>query len=91
MLRDIEKDLGFADALAKESSQITIRVDSRRFGKSVTVLAGFDPAIDLDAVGKELKRHLGTGGTVKDGRIELQGDHVPAVRKWLAAQGYAIA
>jgi len=47
-----------------------------RGGKVVTVIRGLDlDAPALNALGKELKALCGTGGTVKDGAIELQGDH----------------
>lgn len=91
MLRDIEKELGIDDALAKESSLVTIRHDSRRYGKAVTILEGFDGEVDIGNVAKQLKHHLGTGGTVKEGRIELQGDHRLKVRQWLVDQGYNVA
>ena len=69
---------------------MTIRVDSRRYGKNVTVVDGFDPSVDLDRVAKDLKSALGVGGTVKDGHIELQGDHRRAVRPILEKQGFHI-
>ena len=60
-----------------------------RGGKAVTVVKGV--ALDLaglTALGKALKAACGTGGTVKDGVLELQGDHVPRVLDWLQQQGY---
>jgi translation initiation factor 1 len=40
----------------------------------VTLVTGL-PAADLEAAGRELKRLCGSGGAVKDGVVELQGDH----------------
>lgn len=50
------------------------RTSSGRRGKTVTVVTGL-PAGDLAAVSKELKRLCGSGGAVKDGAVEVQGDH----------------
>jgi translation initiation factor 1 len=45
-----------------------------RKGKTVTLVTGL-PAADLETVGRELKRLCGSGGAVKEGVLELQGDH----------------
>ena len=60
-----------------------IRLEKRR-GKVVTVIAGLHTygAARLDAIAKELKTALGTGGTVKDGAIEVQGDKVTPIKAW---------
>jgi translation initiation factor 1 len=53
------------------------------------VIAGLDPeANDLDELGARLKGACGAGGTVKGGRIELQGDHLRAAERALQAIGY---
>jgi translation initiation factor 1 len=45
-------------------------------------------AQDMKALGKHLKRACGTGGTVKDGNIEIQGDHRDKIAGELNALGY---
>jgi translation initiation factor 1 len=61
----------------------------KRGGKVVTVIAGLDPAAsDLPALLKQFRTALGAGGTVKDGAIELQGDHREVVVERLKAIGY---
>lgn len=50
------------------------RTSSGRRGKTVTVVTGL-PAGDLAEVAKELKRLCGSGGSVKEGTVEIQGDH----------------
>ena len=60
-----------------------------RGGKAVTVVKGLALADDeLSALGKRLKAACGSGGTVKDGVIEVQGDHCDKVMALLQAQGY---
>ena len=67
------------------------RDSKRRRGKTVTVVGGLqhDPAT-LDALLKRLKQHCGAGGAVKDGELEIQGDHRQRIAEALAALGYKI-
>lgn len=59
-----------------------------RGGKSVTVVAGVAlGADDLLALGKRLRTACGAGGTVKDGAIEIQGDHCELVIRLLREHG----
>lgn len=60
-----------------------------RGGKSVTVVKGLalDPAA-LAALGKQLRTACGSGGTVKDGVIEVQGDHCDLVMETLSKHGH---
>lgn len=62
-----------------------------RGGKSVTLVKGL--ALDLlglAALGKQLKAACGSGGTVKDGVIEVQGDHADTLVAVLQKQGYNV-
>ena len=67
------------------------RDSKRRRGKTVTVVGGLqhDPAT-LERLLKQLKQQCGAGGTVKDGELEIQGDHRQRVAEALAALGYKI-
>jgi translation initiation factor 1 len=60
-----------------------------RGGKVVTVVRGL-PGGDLKSVAGELKRACGTGGAVKDGAVEIQGDHREKVAERLRAAGYQV-
>lgn len=90
MQRELEEALGLNEALAIESSEVTVRIDKRRYGKNVTVLAGFDADVDVKALTKDLKQHLGTGGTARDHTIELQGDHRRQAADYLRKQGFPV-
>ncbi len=62
-----------------------------RKGRGVTVVRGVAlDAIALAEFGKQLKASCGSGGTVKDGVIEVQGDHRDAVCAALAARGLKV-
>lgn len=60
-----------------------------RGGKTVTVIRNLQLAPDdLKALAAQLKQACGTGGTVKDGVIEIQGDHREKIAAKLSALGY---
>lgn len=62
-----------------------------RNGKTVTTISGVGISEDaLRELGSELKRRCGTGGSVKDGVIEIQGDHRDLLRAELEARGYSV-
>lgn len=61
---------------------------SGRNGKGVTLVTGLTlPPSTLEELGKSLRQACGTGGTVKDGVIEVQGDHREKIQKALEKQG----
>lgn len=62
-----------------------------RGGKSVTLVKGVPlDVLALAALGKQLRAACGSGGTVKDGVVEVQGDHVETVMAALQKQGYVV-
>jgi len=71
---------------------VRIRRESKgRGGKTVTVIVGVPLNEDgIRALAGELKKRCGTGGTVKDGVIEIQGDHRDLLMSELAAKGYKV-
>ena len=70
--------------------RIRREVGGRR-GKPVTTIHGLPLSrADLEAVARELKRRAGVGGAVKDGVIELQGDHRDMVEAWLTERGHEV-
>jgi translation initiation factor 1 len=67
------------------------REQKGRRGKTVTVIEGVPLAEDdLRALAGELKRRLGTGGSIKDGVIEIQGDHRDALIAELEGRGLTV-
>ena len=62
-----------------------------RRGKGVTVVTGVPlSGDDLKQLAKVLKQRCGTGGTVKDGVIEIQGDHRDLIVAELGRQGFTV-
>jgi len=64
---------------------------SGRKGKGVTTISGLDlPETELKKIAKSLKQLCGTGGSVKNGIIEIQGDHREKLRTTLEQQGHTV-
>ncbi len=75
---------------AKQTARIALDRKGRG-GKTVTLVSGLrhDPAT-MEALLKRLKQQCGAGGALKDGAIEIQGDHRERVAAALAAMGYGV-
>lgn len=83
-----KKDL--ESGLLNAQQKITVRLDRKaRGGKSVTVMEGLQITQQKrEELLKQLKTRLGTGGTVRDSSIELQGDHRDSLIAWLEKMGF---
>ena len=92
-------DPGFILTQEEKNEQLTLQpaqqklqicLDKKqRAGKSVTLILGFiGVENDLELLGKKLKAFCGTGGSVKDGEIIIQGDNREKVFQWLQKNGY---
>lgn len=64
---------------------------SGRKGKGVNVITGLDlPDNELKSLAKTLKQLCGTGGAIKEGAIEIQGDHREKLKAFLEKQGFTV-
>ena len=62
-----------------------------RKGKGVTLISGVPlPPEELKILARELKQTCGTGGTLKDGVIEIQGDHRDSLIDLLKTRGWTV-
>ncbi len=85
---------GKASRSARETPDGIIRIRREvkgRKGKGVTTLTGFDAdQTDLKRLAAKLKRTCGTGGSVKDGIIIIQGDHRATLQAELVKSGFKV-
>ena len=71
----------------KPGPGIRLRLERRASGRVVTAVSGLPGSPDeVAALARELKRACGAGGTVKDGVLEVQGDHRDRIEATLAAR-----
>ena len=79
-----------AETLMPARQKLRVWVDTkRRAGKAATLITDFiGKTEDLEELGKKLKNYCGTGGSVKDGEIIIQGDQRDKVMQWLIKNGY---
>ena len=86
----IEVEQEQVDTLSPADQSLRVILETKhRAGKTVTIVYGFIGAEeDMNTLGKALKNHCGTGGSVKDGEIIIQGDHRQKVFQYLQKNGY---
>lgn len=83
------QDLCVCDSIAKGEQTITVKLDTRSFGKEMTVVEGLEDAdVDLEELASTLKSKLACGGTAKNGQIQLQGDHTRRITDVLVEEGF---
>lgn len=80
------------ETLPPAEQPLRILLDKKqRAGKVVTLVTGFmGNDVDLQALGKQLRNHCGTGGSAKDGEVIVQGDQREKVNQWLLKNGYRL-
>jgi translation initiation factor 1 len=86
----LPKDICVCGEIDKEQQRIRVRLETRRFGKAVTIIDGIgDKSIDLGRLAQKMKAYCACGGTAKNGQVLLQGDHRNRVHELLIRQmGY---
>lgn len=85
----LPKEICVCEEIAREQQRIQIYTAQRRYGKTVTIVDGINAGdIDMEHLTKELKASCACGGTYKDGRVELQGDHRRRAAEVMAKMGF---
>jgi translation initiation factor 1 len=75
--------------MSKEEQRIKIRLETRKWGKKYTIIDGIDSKeVSLDKLASELKTRCACGGTAKNERVLLMGDHRDMVRDSLIKMGF---
>ncbi|HUG93807.1 MAG TPA: translation initiation factor [Planctomycetaceae bacterium] len=75
-----------------EKQTARLALEKRKRGKMVSVVRGLSPAeSDLPELLTRLKTSCGAGGTLKDGVLEIQGQHVERIRDILRGLGYRVS
>jgi translation initiation factor 1 len=89
----IEEEHEEVNTLLPAKQQLKVKLDKHhRAGKIVTLILNFEgKKDDMEELGKKIKSFCGTGGSVKDGEIIIQGDHAEKILQWLKKNGYAAA
>jgi len=89
----LSEDLDFKGLLSeldRSESHLVVRMETRRFGKPVTVIQGLPKAgASIKEVVRILKHRLATGGTLKEGIVILQGDQREKAKNELVKLGFA--
>jgi translation initiation factor 1 len=80
------------DTVSPDKQKLRIVLDTRqRAGKAVTLVTGFiGTPEDLEDLGKKIKQYCGTGGSVKDGEIIIQGDQRKKVEEYLRRNQFGV-
>jgi len=86
----LPKELCVCETIAKESQKIIVKTENKKYNKVCTIIEGIDEKeIDLKDLAKKLKSSLACGGTAKEGKIELQGDHKQKAKEILIKSGFS--
>jgi translation initiation factor 1 len=84
----LPRELCICKTIAKEETKIRVYNEKRSFGKFVTIVEGIDEKANPKDLAKKLKTKLACGGTFKNGRIELRGEHKGKLRGLLVEFGF---
>lgn len=85
----LPKQACVCERIAKDSQNIKITVEKKRYGKYVTLVSGLS-GVNVREVAKSLKNELACGGTYRNDEVELQGDHRKKIKGALVKIGFNV-
>ena len=86
----LPKELCVCETIAKESQEIGVYLEKKKFNRIYTIIEGInEKEIDMKDLTRKLKNKFACGGTIKEGKIELQGDHKQKAKEALVQIGFA--
>lgn len=87
---NLSNEKGAAESLPPNEQSLTIIIDKKhRGGKTVSIIKGFSmKKNEIEDIAKKLKSFCGSGGSVKENDIIIQGDHRGKILQWLLKNGY---
>ena len=85
---DIPDEFDPMDQLARSEQNIEVSIDERSYNKEMTIIDGLKDEVDIDELSSTLKSKLACGGTAKNGKIQLQGDHTYRIEDVLVDEGF---
>ncbi len=90
---NIKKETPVENSLPAALQKLRVKLETKqRAGKAVTLVEGFvGTAADAEDLGRKLKSFCGTGGSVKDMEILVQGDNRDKLLSWLQKNGYTLS
>ncbi|MFN8575388.1 MAG: translation initiation factor [Candidatus Sericytochromatia bacterium] len=75
----------------RENQKIKISIEKRNKGKVVTLISNLVLSEkDLNDLAKSIKTSCGTGGTVNNGNIEIQGNNIDKVKAWFISNNWGL-
>lgn len=83
----LPKQACVCERIAKDSQNIKVTVEKKRYGKYVTLVSGLTE-VNVREIAKALKNELACGGTYRDNEVELQGDHRKKIKQALVKIGF---
>ena len=84
----MSEELCVCDSIAKTDQSIEVSIDERSYNKEMTIIDGLKDEVDIDELSSTLKSKLACGGTAKNGKIQLQGDHTYRIEDVLVDEGF---
>jgi translation initiation factor 1 len=84
----LSKDIFDLSTISKETQQIKVTTEKKKFKKFITIISGFQSEDEAKDVEKYLKKKLACGGTNKHKVVEIQGNQKDKVKNLLLEKGY---